>query len=409
MNILNDVIHNTVLSLFPLLVYLIYTSYKNITDKKHNNLILNICLFSSLYLCLKLGDITKNDKIILFCNIPIVVAYIKKRPLTGLILSLLTLCYCEAVLSQNTLILIFKYLSFYLAYLICSKKKEDDNQFIGIIAILQGFFISFEFFYKNKVEDFNLLLEIFLLVLVFYVISFLALYLFKIGDNITKLHLTVKELEKEKQIRTSLFKITHEIKNPIAVCKGYLDMFDPNNIEKSARYSSIIKEEINRTLNILQDFLELSKVKITKEEIDINMLLEEIRDTVNLLANDKKINLEFNLLDEEIYLKADYNKLKQVFINIIKNSIEAINKEGTIKVSTSIDNHSFLIDIEDNGSGMDEETLNKLSNLFFTTKKNGTGLGIALSKEIISLHNGKIDYYSKENIGTKVIITLPIN
>ena len=181
MNILNDVIHNTVLSLFPLLVYLIYTSYKNITDKKHNNLILNICLFSSLYLCLKLGDITKNDKIILFCNIPIVVAYIKKRPLTGLILSLLTLCYCEAVLSQNTLILIFKYLSFYLAYIICSKKKEDDNQFIGIIAILQGFFISFEFFYKNKVEDFNLLLEIFLLVLVFYVISFLALYLFKIA------------------------------------------------------------------------------------------------------------------------------------------------------------------------------------------------------------------------------------
>ena len=186
-------------------------------------------------------------------------------------------------------------------------------------------------------------------------------------------------------------------------------MFDPNNIEKSARYSSIIKEEINRTLNILQDFLELSKVKITKEEIDINMLLEEIRDTVNLLANDKKINLEFNLLDEEIYLKADYNKLKQVFINIIKNSIEAINKEGTIKVSTSIDNHSFLINIEDNGSGMDEETLNKVSNLFFTTKKNGTGLGIALSKEIISLHNGKIDYYSKENIGTKVIITLPTN
>ena len=78
----------------------------------------------------------------------------------------------------------------------------------------------------------------------------------------------MKELEKEKVLRTSLFKLTHEIKNPLAVCKGYLDMLDLNNQEKVDKYIPIVKGEIERTLTLMDDYLDYTKVKINKEEVD---------------------------------------------------------------------------------------------------------------------------------------------
>lgn len=409
MNIFEDVIHNAVLALFPLFVYLIYTSYKNITNAKSNDLIFSMCLFTSLYLCLRLGNIEENDKILLFCNIPIVAAYLKRKGVLGIILSLFVVCYCFFILNQNVLILLLKYISYYLVYFLCEKKKKNDNLFLSIIAVLQGFFVSFEFFYKNPIDNINTLVEIFMIVFLFYITSFLALYIFKVGEKMMQLHLTVKELEKEKQIKNSLFKITHEIKNPIAVCKGYLDMFDASDIEKSRKYADIIKNEIDRTLNILKDFLELSKIKIEKEEVDINMLLEEVCDSVVLLAKNKKIQLDYHPLEEDVYLLADYHRIKQVLINVIKNAMEAIETEGTVKIHTEIQNNDYVIEIIDNGCGMSEETLQKVSELFFTTKAQGTGLGVALSKEIVQLHNGKMTYTSKEKVGTKVNITLPLS
>lgn len=409
MNIFEDVIHNAVLALFPLFVYLIYTSYKNITNAKSNDLIFSMCLFTSLYLCLRLGNIEENDKILLFCNIPIVAAYLKRKGVLGIILSLFVVCYCLFILNQNVLILLLKYISYYLVYFLCEKKKRNDNLFLGIIAVLQGFFVSFEFFYQNPIDNINTLVEIFIIVFLFYITSFLALYIFKVGEKMMNLHLTVKELEKEKQIKNSLFKITHEIKNPIAVCKGYLDMFDASDIEKSRKYADIIKNEIDRTLNILKDFLELSKIKIEKEEVDINMLLEEVCDSVVLLAKNKKIQLDYHPSEEDVYLFADYHRIKQVLINVIKNAMESIEKEGTVKIQTEIQNNDYVIEIIDNGCGMSEETLQKVSELFFTTKAQGTGLGVALSKEIVQLHNGKMTYTSKEQVGTKVNITLPLS
>ena len=79
-----------------------------------------------------------------------------------------------------------------------------------------------------------------------------------------------------------------------------------------------------------------------------------------------------------------------------------------IKISTNINKKYFQIIVEDNGIGMDFETLNNVTNLFFTTKRNGTGLGTSLSKEIVELHGGNIKYYSEVGLGTKVIISLPL-
>ena len=93
---------------------------------------------------------------------------------------------------------------------------------------------------------------------------------------------------------------------------------------------------------------------------------------------------------------------------MIKNSIEAIENDGYIKIYTKENNDKIEIYIEDNGIGMDEEELKRIKEAFFTTKKNGTGLGVYLSNEIIKEHDGTIKYFSKKDEGTKVVVTLPI-
>ena len=237
----------------------------------------------------------------------------------------------------------------------------------------------------------------------------LIIYFFKLGNNIIDLSKLQKELDREKLLRSSISKLTHELKNPIAVCNGYLEMIDINNKDKSKKYIDIITNEIKRSKTIIDEFSSLGKLKtINKEEIDITYLLE---DTISLLKplfkqNKSTIHLQAK---EDIYIKADYNKLKQVFINLLKNTIEA-KKENTpldVKVTINQNKQNVIIKIIDNGIGMDKETLNKVLDVFFTTKPNGTGIGLAFSKEVIELHKGTINIKSKLNEGTEIKIVLP--
>ncbi|MBR3162296.1 MAG: HAMP domain-containing histidine kinase [Bacilli bacterium] len=252
------------------------------------------------------------------------------------------------------------------------------------------------------------ILELLMTTILFYLLPIILLYCFKLTDNITSLYQNISDLEKDKQLKNSLFKITHEVKNPIAVCKGYLDMMDINNKRKAKKYIDIIKQEIDRSLNIMTDFMEFSKINIEKEVLDINVLLEDIIEELSIIINKKKIKFKKNITKDEIYTNGDYNRLKQVFINIIKNSIESIPKKGEIKITTHILKKMYYIEIIDTGCGMDEYTLSKIKEFFFTTKKQGSGLGVSLSNEIIKAHNGEIIYYSKTGKGTKVVVKIPI-
>ena len=235
--------------------------------------------------------------------------------------------------------------------------------------------------------------------------TYLVIFLYKKGEDIIKLHMNLKELEKETQLRSSLFKITHEIKNPIAVCKSYLDMFDINN-KNHERYIDILKEEMDKILLLLQDFLSMNKIKIQKEILDINLLLEDVVNQFEPVLKEKNIKFKHNICEDEVFVLGDYNRLNQVLINMIKNSIEAIEKNGIISIDYKIE-ENFKIIIEDNGMGIPKDELEKIKEPFYTTKKNGTGLGVSLSIEIVNAHNGKLQYEILKK-GTRVIIELPI-
>lgn len=406
--IFEDIILNTVLIVFPILVYLVLVCYKNDINKNYNNLLLSIALISSLYLCLRFGIIDGNSKVLLFCNIPIVIALMKKKPLLGVLLALINILYCFFIYKNIYLIVTIKYLTYFILYLCARKRNLSTESFILSIAVLQGFFLSFEYFFKDLNLTLNSFIELIILVFIYYFISFVILYIFKIIEKVRELNKSIELLEKDKMIKESLFKLTHEIKNPLAVIKGYLDMFNIENKEKSLKYLSIIREEANRSLNIITDFLEFNKIKIVKTEIDLNLLLDDVYDSFKIILNRKNIKLIYNdREDEEIYFDGDYERLKQVLINVLKNSVEAIKDKGKVEISSNIYKRHIDIIIEDDGIGMSEDTLKQLKTMFFTTKLNGSGLGVCLSNEIINAHNGELIYTSKEGVGTKVTIRLP--
>lgn len=204
-------------------------------------------------------------------------------------------------------------------------------------------------------------------------------------------------------MKNDIYTLAHEIRNPLSVIKGYLEMLNENNIFK---YKEIINSQINDSLSTLNDYLECNHIILNKEELDLNILLNDIK--INLIdyLKSKNVYLHMNLLDDEIYLIADYNKLKQVLNNIIKNSVESNSKN--INISYKIMFNKVTVIIKNDGYKIDNEALFKIGN-YFTTKENGNGIGTTLIKKIISLHNGKIKYKNNKNKGVSVYITLSLS
>ena len=292
------------------------------------------------------------------------------------------------------------------------KKNELNIRSITTIFVsIRTFFIAFQstFYLFFDTNPYHLLLNISTMVIFLVATAYIILLLFEKCEGVMNYNSTLNELNREKEIRTSLFKITHEIKNPLAVCRGYLDMLAEDDYKKYKEYIPIISSEINRTLLLMDDFLDYTKVKINKEDVDLILLLEEISLELKPLFKKNNIKTKLNIPDDEIYLDLDYNRMKQVLVNIFKNSVEAKSDDTTITVD--INEHKDMVDIiiSDTGVGMSKEVLEKIGQNFYTTKERGTGLGVSLSKEIIALHGGKIHYESTLGKGTKVYISLPAN
>lgn len=395
--------------LFPILLYLIFLTYTKITNKKESELLFDLCLLSSVYLIIKYYIYFPDKMFLLLVNIPLVIGIIRKRYLLSFILLIFIAFYYYKLFDFNIYFVFSEYFFYFLYFYIFNKKHKKDNsvKIINNFTFLKGIVLSYEIFYivPNNSNIIFVIINLFLLLIIFYVICYLVVKLMEKAEKILSLNKVLNELQHEKELKNSLFKITHEIKNPIAVCKGYVDMFDKKDINKCERYNEIIKNELNRTLIIMDDFMNYTKIKVKLDIIDINMLLSEVLESFSLIFKINNVDLINKVTDDEIYINGDYDRLKQVFINLIKNGIESFDgKNGKLEIKSKENNKEVIISIIDNGCGMDEEVFKNINKMFYTTKKNGTGIGLPLSNEIIKLHNGRINLYSKKGEGTTVEI-----
>ncbi len=405
MNIFEIIFLDGILLTFPILAFLIYLfTNKNIKERL-KKIYESLMLITSFFLTLKYGVNNPIIIPILILNTIIVLSYIKNKYILANIFCLLII-FRYYFIFKSMHVLVIGYIICFIIYILKNKLKMKNILFISLLSLVNSiFYYIWIYAYNNTYYNFK---NINLIIISYIFLVHIVFIIYKSSKEILQTHMTFKNLQQEKQIRLSLFKITHEIKNPIAVCKGYLDMLNVNDQKKVSKYIPIIKSEIERLLSLLQDFLLINKNNMDLDIMDLNLLVEDTLSKVNPILNGKDINISLDLIDDEIFINGDYNRLSQVLINILKNSIEAIKDSGVISISSEIKNNKYILTIKDNGIGMNEDVLRKIKEPFYTTKRRGSGLGVSLIYEIIEAHNGSVEYYSKYGFGTKVIIKMPL-
>ncbi|MFC4802001.1 EAL domain-containing protein [Neobacillus sp. GCM10023253] len=231
-----------------------------------------------------------------------------------------------------------------------------------------------------------------------------------VGRDITEKREMEEQLSKSEKLSVVgqlAAGVAHEIRNPLTSIKGFIQLIEEGIMGKE--FFEIISKEFKQVEEILEKFISLAKPKeIQLKKVNIKTLLKDVVTLLKPEANLKNVELFQEYKPNLPQIMCDTNQIKQVFINIIKNSIEAIPKNGFVEIQGSIEGKNVLIKIIDNGIGVSEQRIQKLGEPFYSNKEKGTGLGLMICFRIVREHNGSIKVKSKENEGTTVEVRLPI-
>lgn len=223
-----------------------------------------------------------------------------------------------------------------------------------------------------------------------------------------RMKLEIARAEKLNALGEIAASIAHEIRNPLTVVKGFLQLIKQRDSGPSAAYIPLILNELARAETILNEYLSYAKPHlITSERVQVAAVIENIVMLLEPLSIIQGVQLE-SRLSVNPSVSGDRNQLQQALMNVTKNAIEATPSGGKVTVQLTNDGEWVYVKISDTGRGMSKEHLDRLGTLFYSTKDKGTGLGTTVAWQIVRNMNGSIHYESKLNVGTEALIKLPI-
>ncbi|MCD7033982.1 PAS domain S-box protein [Metabacillus sp. GX 13764] len=228
-----------------------------------------------------------------------------------------------------------------------------------------------------------------------------------ISDKIT-MDKVMRKREKTALIGQLATSVAHEIRNPLTVINGFLKMMEASG-ELNAAYMSMINKELERLGFVANEFLTLGKAE-NLEKTELDLVQDVLFPVTQLLlpsSNIAGIYLDITQLHKGIVVEGRKNQLKQLFINILKNSIEAMHYQGKIVLTIDQSENMAKVVIEDQGPGIPPDRLKHLGEPFYSLKEKGTGLGLAICRKIVLEHSGEMEITSEEGFGTAVTVFLP--
>ncbi|MFF2448392.1 ATP-binding protein [Neobacillus sp. NPDC058068] len=235
----------------------------------------------------------------------------------------------------------------------------------------------------------------------------------KLNEGIIDRKRMKEEIQRAEKLNTLgelAASIAHEVRNPLTVVKGFLQLMQQQENGKNYEYLSLVLSELGRAESIISDYLNFAKPKFEKiETFQLKEVLSEVVMLLEPLAVKQGVELKSELDASEFSLVTDRNQLKQALVNLIKNGIEATTDGGIVTIHSKIDNNQAAIQISDTGKGMTKEQIARIGTLFYTTKDKGTGLGTSVSLRIIETMKGKVSYQSEPGLGTEVTMVLPVS
>ena len=227
-----------------------------------------------------------------------------------------------------------------------------------------------------------------------------------------------KELQQlktdENYRREFIGNVSHELKTPIFNIQGYVQTLIDGGIEDSdvnMKYLNRANKSVERMINIVEDLEVISKLETDNEELliekfNISIVVKEVLEQLEMQANNANISLEFTNESSADFVIGDKDKIQQVFMNLVSNSIKYGKKKGKTRVRFMDMEENMLIEVADNGIGIDEDSLDRLFERFYRVDKNrsrdigGTGLGLAIVKHIIEAHDQTINVRSTKDVGS---------
>ncbi|QOY34970.1 PAS domain-containing sensor histidine kinase [Anaerobacillus isosaccharinicus] len=203
--------------------------------------------------------------------------------------------------------------------------------------------------------------------------------------------------------------VAHEIRNPLTSLRGYTEFLKDETIEEEKQqYFDILLDEIQRIDFIVGEFMLLAKPKVLKfSDKNVISTLNHIVTFLQTEARYKRVSILTQFDEPSVIVHCDENQLKQVFLNIVKNAIEAMPNGGDIQIRVKKRAGTVLIEFQDQGVGIPKEKVQNLGEPFYSTKEQGNGLGLMVCFKIIKDHKGTIQVESEENVGTTFKIELP--
>lgn len=247
------------------------------------------------------------------------------------------------------------------------------------------------------------------LILAIFAIEFLTYKKLLIDLEVERKEIFVRQ-EKIKVVSQLAATVAHEVRNPLTSIKGFMQLAKrKGSTVFNSEVIDVIEKDLERIELVITEFLQLSRPHVEKKEtINLQNVIREILVLIEPFAILHNV-LIYERLETVTDIQGDKNLLKQAFINLLKNAIEAKNKrEGFVEVNLTQQENKLIVSIKDNGKGMPQEILDNLGTPFYTTKPEGTGLGLTVVYSAVEKHEGSINIQSWQEKGTEFTITIPI-
>jgi signal transduction histidine kinase len=230
----------------------------------------------------------------------------------------------------------------------------------------------------------------------------------------------ITELKKEMELKERLVSLgrlasgmAHEIRNPLnaismSVQRMKREFAPEKDKEEYYQFIDIVRGELLRVDKIVEEFLLSTKSHVPFLKENLHAILEELVILTKEQARIKNITVE-NLINQDLIIECQKERLKQALYNLILNGIEAIKGSGSVMLSAETRGRNIDLTIKDSGGGIKKEHLHTIFEYYYTTKDKGMGLGLPISYMIIKDHGGNVRVSSEEGEGTTFVVTLPIN
>lgn len=240
------------------------------------------------------------------------------------------------------------------------------------------------------------------------VVMFFTVYIIELLKDAIHIRSKMVKFEKMEVVSQLAASISHEVRNPLTVVKGFVELLKVPDISQEVKeqYIQHVVRELNQAESIISDYLAFAKP--ATEKVETILIEREIRSVIEIikpLANMNSVKITDQLLPGTVL--GNINHFRQGFLNLMKNGIEAMQHGGDLNVISFVEKNNITIKITDNGVGMSKAQINRFGEPYYSSKEKGTGLGSMVVVKTIQTMNGKLEIDSVQNEGTTITVTLP--